>query len=394
MQDRALVAAIIAGDPDGLAEAYDRYAAPLYTYCRFMLPDPHPTADAAGAVADTFVIATSRLTGLRDPDRLRSWLYAVARNECLRQLSPAELTGEAATRAGRQRPDETMPEITPPAGLRERVLQACADDTPTGRAHLASVTHRAGPFDRKGFPKPVISPRPGWWHRVQRHPRAATALAAVAAAVVAGGITAALIGTAGGHRAHASTVALGGGSLGASSSSGPPGARSSPGGKPGPTPGASASSSDGPKASPDASPDAAKSSASARSSSSKSPSPSPSPSSSSGSGSSVSPSSSPSSSPPPAPGTLQAQPTKLVLSAAKGVATTGTFLLTAEGGPVKFTIHSPTAKVTVSPSTGSLASSGSFVSITVTAKSLVSLDTRLTVDPGGLVITVVLTIKA
>jgi hypothetical protein len=89
-----------------------------------------------------------------------------------------------------------------------------------------------------------------------------------------------------------------------------------------------------------------------------------------------------------------AEPIKLVLTATKGVATSGTFLLTAEGGPVKFTVHSPTAKVTVSPSTGSLASSGSFVSVTVRAKSLVSLTTHLTVDPGGLVITVVLTIKA
>jgi len=393
MQDRALVAAIIAGDPDGLGEAYDRYAAPLYTYCRFMLPGPHPPADAAGAVADTFVVAASSLTGLRHPDRLRCWLYAVARNECLRQLGPAELAGEAATRAGRQTPDETMPELTPPAGLREQVMQTCTDVTPSGRAHLASVSRRAGPFDRKGFPQPVISPGPRWWHGVQRHPRAATAVAAAAAAVAAAGITAALIGGVGDHRAHASTVALGGGSVGTSSGAGPPGARSSPGGKPGPTPGASASSSPGPSASPDSSPDAARSSASARSSSSKSPSKSPSPSP-SPSSSSPSPSPSPSSSPPPATGTLEADPTRLVLIATKGAAASGTFLLTAEGGPVKFTIHSPTAKVTVSPSTGSLPSSGSFVSITVTVKSLISLDTHLTVDPGGLVITIVLTIKA
>jgi hypothetical protein len=76
------------------------------------------------------------------------------------------------------------------------------------------------------------------------------------------------------------------------------------------------------------------------------------------------------------------------------VAVSGTFLLTALGGPVDYSIHSPTAKVTVSPSAGSLSASGSWVSVTVTAKSLVSLDTHLTVDPGGLVITVVLTIKA
>lgn len=83
MRDSEVVAAIVAGDPNGLAEAYDRYAAPLYTYCRSLLREP---ADAADAVQDTFVIAASKLAGLRDQSRLRPWLYAVARNECHRRL--------------------------------------------------------------------------------------------------------------------------------------------------------------------------------------------------------------------------------------------------------------------------------------------------------------------
>jgi RNA polymerase sigma factor (sigma-70 family) len=83
MHDSEVVAAIAAGDPDGLAEAYDRYAAPLYTYCRSLLREP---ADAADAVQDTFVIAASKVAGLRDKNRLRPWLYAVARNECRRRL--------------------------------------------------------------------------------------------------------------------------------------------------------------------------------------------------------------------------------------------------------------------------------------------------------------------
>jgi RNA polymerase sigma factor (sigma-70 family) len=93
MQDSEVVAAIVAGDPDGLAEAYDRYAAPLYTYCRSLLREP---ADAADAVQDTFVIAASKLAGLRDQSRLRPWLYAVARNECHRRLRE---TAGAATSA-------------------------------------------------------------------------------------------------------------------------------------------------------------------------------------------------------------------------------------------------------------------------------------------------------
>ena len=83
MRDAEVVASIVAGDPDGLAAAYDRYADPLFKYCRTLLNDP---ADAADAVQDTFVIADSRLDGLREPERFRPWLYTVARNECLRVL--------------------------------------------------------------------------------------------------------------------------------------------------------------------------------------------------------------------------------------------------------------------------------------------------------------------
>lgn len=83
MRDRDIVAAIVANDPAGLAVAYDRYAADLFSYCQVLLTEP---ADAADTVQDTFVIATQKVSSLRDPDRLRPWLYAVARNECHRRL--------------------------------------------------------------------------------------------------------------------------------------------------------------------------------------------------------------------------------------------------------------------------------------------------------------------
>ena len=83
MQDRDIVAAIVAGEPAGLAAAYGRYARALHAYCHALLGEP---ADAADAVQDTFIIAAAKLGGLRDPDRLRPWLYAVARNECHRRL--------------------------------------------------------------------------------------------------------------------------------------------------------------------------------------------------------------------------------------------------------------------------------------------------------------------
>jgi RNA polymerase sigma factor (sigma-70 family) len=83
LSDSELVALIVAGDPDGLAAAYDRYSGPLFGYCRALLREPD---DAADAVQDTFVIAASKLGRLRDPGRLRAWLFTVARNECLHRL--------------------------------------------------------------------------------------------------------------------------------------------------------------------------------------------------------------------------------------------------------------------------------------------------------------------
>jgi RNA polymerase sigma factor (sigma-70 family) len=83
MRDSELAASIVDGDPDALAEAYYKYSDLLWSYCRSLVSDAD---DAAEAVADTFVIAASRLDVLPARGRLRAWLYAVARSECLRRL--------------------------------------------------------------------------------------------------------------------------------------------------------------------------------------------------------------------------------------------------------------------------------------------------------------------
>ena len=106
----------MAGQPAGLATAYDRYAPGLYAYCWSLLADP---AEAAGAVQDTFIIVAAKAGGLRDRERFRPWLYAVARNECFGRLraqglsAPLDETGELAVGA----PD-------PAAGPQRRELRA------------------------------------------------------------------------------------------------------------------------------------------------------------------------------------------------------------------------------------------------------------------------------
>jgi DNA-directed RNA polymerase specialized sigma24 family protein len=86
MDDGEVVAAITAGDPGGLAAAYDTYAAPLYGYCRWMLRDP---GQAAEVLRDTFAAAAAKLV-TRDAGHLRAWLYATARDDCYRRLRTAE----------------------------------------------------------------------------------------------------------------------------------------------------------------------------------------------------------------------------------------------------------------------------------------------------------------
>ena len=80
--DADLVAAHLGGDRGALAGIYDRYADSLYDTAAAMLRDRQEAADVA---QDVFVIAAERLDQLRDPDRLKPWLFAVLRNEVYRR---------------------------------------------------------------------------------------------------------------------------------------------------------------------------------------------------------------------------------------------------------------------------------------------------------------------
>jgi len=83
VEDRDIVRLLVDGDRAGMAAVYDRYAPRLFDYSVGMLRD----RDGAGdAVHDALLVAADRAHQLRDPDKLRPWLYAIARNECLRML--------------------------------------------------------------------------------------------------------------------------------------------------------------------------------------------------------------------------------------------------------------------------------------------------------------------
>ena len=101
--DAAIARRVLARDPAGYADLYDRHAAPLYAFCYTMLGDRERAAAALGM---TLMVAVCRLGELRDPDRLRPWLYALARNECRCRAhgrAGPGLAGFASAGAGRVR---------------------------------------------------------------------------------------------------------------------------------------------------------------------------------------------------------------------------------------------------------------------------------------------------
>ena len=512
MEDPEVVAAIVAGDPAGLAEAYDRYAMPLYSYCRSMLREP---ADAADAVQDTFLVATAKVRDLRDPGKLRSWLYAVARNECFRRLRAgkalsaleeaadmpsqtaeigiaaeraeiqqlvraaigglnpgerdvielnliAELDGDELAGAlgvsrnhahallsrarsqlerslgalivartgraacadldsmlagwdgqmtvlmrkrvsrhiercqacGERKRRELSPALFAGAlpmaallpGFREQVLKVLADRSPAGMAHRMAVANRAGPFGPSGFPKPISPPGAAPWHGVLHHPRAAAAAAATTAAAAAAAIAAGVI--VGSHHGPPSAGAAGGPAPGASSAAKSPApAHGGPSGRIG-NGGNTGNGGNGltPSAGTHGGPTTSTTPIAFRSPGASGPAAATTP------PASTAGSSSPASAPASA-GTVSVSTGQLHLVSVNGTATSK-FTLTAQGGPVSYSITVGSAlagRLKVTPSSGSLAS-GASVTITVTSTSLVAVDGQLTVNPGGHTITVVLSV--
>lgn len=83
VDDHRLAESLRAGEPEALAHIFDAYGARLYDYCHALLRDRHAAAQALG---DSLIAAQAHITKLRAAERFRGWLYAIVRNECLRQL--------------------------------------------------------------------------------------------------------------------------------------------------------------------------------------------------------------------------------------------------------------------------------------------------------------------
>ncbi len=80
--DSDLVLRAQAGDRDAFGALYDLYAPRIYDLCIHMLRDPE---DAADATAEVFLAAAEHVEQLVDPAKVKSWLYAIARNQVYRR---------------------------------------------------------------------------------------------------------------------------------------------------------------------------------------------------------------------------------------------------------------------------------------------------------------------
>jgi len=76
--DAVLVSAAQAGDTAAFGEMFDRYGQGIYSFCLSRLRNAEQAADATQNV---FVRAIEKIDGLRNPERLRAWLFAIAQRQ-------------------------------------------------------------------------------------------------------------------------------------------------------------------------------------------------------------------------------------------------------------------------------------------------------------------------
>ena len=138
MDDAQLVLAVGAGEPAARAAIYDRYADRIHDFAGATLRN---RADATAVTHETFVVAFEHLDQLRQPERLRAWLYAIAHRAALNRIALNRIAGRSQSPRPNERgdaltlsgvPDERMSR----AELSEFVWMAAAELSERDRAFL------------------------------------------------------------------------------------------------------------------------------------------------------------------------------------------------------------------------------------------------------------------
>lgn len=145
--DAQLVAGHLAGAPAALAGIYDRFADSLHDTAAAMLSNRD---DAADVMQDVFLIAASKLDQLRDPERLKPWLFAILRNEVYRRTRQRKRT--TAGTLGRSAPGIVV--IGRTRWCTQRIVHTVESRRPTGqleckqRSALRALPRRRNPGPR------------------------------------------------------------------------------------------------------------------------------------------------------------------------------------------------------------------------------------------------------
>jgi hypothetical protein len=279
-----------------------------------------------------------------------------------RELSPAMLLS-------------MLPIVALPAGLREQVLRLVDDVSPIAAGHRELVASRAEPFDRSGFPKPLAAPRRVYGAQALT---VAACVAAAAAILLGAGTVFALDALHHKGPAAATAATIGPAAVTqAPLTSGPNAVSPSSAAH---STGGSGSRNPGLTITVSGSPTPSVSSAGGGGGTNPTP------------GRSTPPSSPTPSPPPPSPGTLEVSATSVTLTLNSDGSLSGSFSLTAQGGAVSgYSIVNPSSGLSVSPTSGSLSSGGSVtISLSASSVSVLSGETDLSVDPGGLSVAVLL----
>lgn len=129
--DAELVNACVSGSQAAFAQIYDRYSDRVFSFCLSLTRDRGLAEDA---MADTFVTAWQKMSQLRDPSQVRSWLFAIAKNRVSR----------LGVKAGRQVPvDPLGTEMRSAFDLDEATPDADVTDAMSGETAVALVWEAA-----------------------------------------------------------------------------------------------------------------------------------------------------------------------------------------------------------------------------------------------------------
>src|SRR4249919_2948081 len=84
--DLALATAFVSGDEAAFTAVYERFAQPVHDFIRWTVRDESTAEDLTQS---TFLQAYERRTTLREPAALRGWLYRIAHNLAVNQVTRA-----------------------------------------------------------------------------------------------------------------------------------------------------------------------------------------------------------------------------------------------------------------------------------------------------------------